>query len=633
MKNINLTKQTLFVAPNIHDIYTNQYNSVTDMKHIFGLNKVTKLENECFKNCSLLQELSFCEDVEIGVGCFENCISLTKLKLPHNNRKVKFVPTSEETQLLDKFGYKYDSVIFNSTATNGVAIFKEIEKCNFPVEISCDLSRMIFYRKELQKLKLPSNVTKIGNNFFGQNPICEIDLGNVKEVGDEIFGDHQISVTIPTTLTKIGQRIFDKCDRLQSVLMRGHRPFDGLISLDKMKYFGYLHVKFTNVEVPLNFIEKFKHKQDVKIALSMSTNDIDLSTFIMPNIVYSVGILCFHHFYKLNKIVFSSNLSSIRSNAFVNCVNLKIIELPQSLKSIENWAFTECGITKIDIPKSVTFVGECAFACCENLKLATFPENVFEEQNVFLKCFMLTNVNVVENDRKCSKINSIFKGCTSLKEIVMPNSATSLNYNSFSNCYSLSKIVIGQNTKKIRERCFENCSNLSEIEIPSSVTFIDDFSFHKCIKLQCVKFSKSVLNISPTAFFDCENLSTITVNGNKIEEIDFPVSYHVAQMFMKNLLKCNKIFFVKSDIQKYLKIVENDNTKSGIIPNGVVQLGEYCFKNYKKVDIINVPITVKRVDSFCFFNSIHKTKVIFKDKENVSFGNFFIIVFCRIQND
>ena len=53
---------------------------------------------------------------------------------------------------------------------------------------------------------------------------------------------------------------------------------------------------------------------------------------------------------------------------FQDFTKLKTILLPSNLKSIKARSFSSCGITEVDIPNSVTSIGEDAFAYCNSLK-------------------------------------------------------------------------------------------------------------------------------------------------------------------------------------------------------------------------------------------------------------------------
>ena len=73
-----------------------------------------------------------------------------------------------------------------------------------------------------------------------------------------------------------------------------------------------------------------------------------------------------------------------------------------------------------------------------------------------------------------------FLWCTSLSDIVIPSSVTSIGDNAFSYCDSLSDIVIPSSVTSIGDSAFSYCDSLSDIVIPSSVTSIGDRAFYNC---------------------------------------------------------------------------------------------------------------------------------------------------------
>lgn len=69
-------------------------------------------------------------------------------------------------------------------------------------------------------------------------------------------------------------------------------------------------------------------------------------------------------------------VTSIRSYAFDNCSGVTKIILPDSIKTIESFAFFSCGMLEISIPASVSTIGASAFYGCKALKKLTLPEGL-----------------------------------------------------------------------------------------------------------------------------------------------------------------------------------------------------------------------------------------------------------------
>lgn len=69
-------------------------------------------------------------------------------------------------------------------------------------------------------------------------------------------------------------------------------------------------------------------------------------------------------------------VTSIHSYAFDNCSAITKIVLPDSIKTIENYAFFSCGMREISIPASVATIGASAFYGCKALKKLALPEGL-----------------------------------------------------------------------------------------------------------------------------------------------------------------------------------------------------------------------------------------------------------------
>ena len=107
--------------------------------------------------------------------------------------------------------------------------------------------------------------------------------------------------------------------------------------------------------------------------------------------------------------------------------------------------------------------------------------------------------------------DSAFWYCSSLSEIVIPSSVTSIGDSAFYGCNSLSEIVIPSSITSIGDSAFYGCNSLSGIVIPSSVTSICDSAFWGCNSLSEIVIPSSVTSIGKGAFYVCDSLSEIVI--------------------------------------------------------------------------------------------------------------------------
>ena len=250
----------------------------------------------------------------------------------------------------------------------------------------------------------------------------------------------------------------------------------------------------------------------------------------------------------------------IGDNAFCGCSGLTSVTIGNSVTSIGENAFCGCsGLTSVTIGNSVTSIGENAFCGCsgltsvhisdiaawcniefefgsnplsyahhlylngEEVKDLVIPNSVTSiGENAFENCDGLTSVIIPNSVTSIGK--SAFYGCTGLKSVTMPNKVLKINESAFAGCTSLACITIPTPPKnkgvcKIAERVFEDCCGLKSITIPDKVTTIGRCAFAGCTGLVNITIPSSVTEIGDGAFYGCTGLQTVTIIGNSLEKI------------------------------------------------------------------------------------------------------------------
>ena len=178
------------------------------------------------------------------------------------------------------------------------------------------------------------------------------------------------------------------------------------------------------------------------------------------------------------------SVTAIGDHAFQECRSLTNIVLPDSVTAIGGWAFMYCrSLTSIIIPDSVTAIGTRAFDGCSSLTSIVLPDSI-------------TAIGA-----------SAFNGCRSLTSIVIPDSVTAIGYDAFYGCSSLTSIVIPDSVTAIGAGAFGSCSSLTSIVLPDSVTAIGDRAFYGCSSLTSVTIPERVTTIGDEAFDGCKKLS------------------------------------------------------------------------------------------------------------------------------
>ncbi|MBE5874328.1 MAG: hypothetical protein E7287_07970 [Lachnospiraceae bacterium] len=144
------------------------------------------------------------------------------------------------------------------------------------------------------------------------------------------------------------------------------------------------------------------------------------------------------------------NLSGIGNYAFYGCTNLSSIKLENGLDTIGNFAFASCvNLEKVDveITAMITTIGDHAFYNCRALKSFTNPRQVASiGDSAFEGCTRLEEVELcgLGKNVQLSKLgHDVFKNCSSLKAVVLPDSyeESNLDISMWEGCTSLQHIT------------------------------------------------------------------------------------------------------------------------------------------------------------------------------------------------
>lgn len=286
-----------------------------------------------------------------------------------------------------------------------------------------------------------------------------------------------------------------------------------------------------------------------------------------------------YHFFR---IVIDEGVTSIGDNAFA-ATNTNIVNLPNSLTNIGEGAFSVCtfryiynqesvpsntgDVQSITIPESVTSIGNRAFEGCFNLETAIIPASVSSiGSGLFSDCRKLTSITVevgnssYDTRDNCNAIietntNKLISGC---KSTIIPNSVTALDNYSFESCTNLASIDIPVSVTKIGYDAFDGCTSLTSIVIPSSVTSISGNPFRRCTALSAIEVS--------------ENNPTYESRNN-----------------------CNAI--IETSTNKLIA-----GCKNTTIPSGITTIGYDAFYGCSGLTTLDFPNTLIAIESSAFYD-------------------------------
>ena len=302
-------------------------------------------------------------------------------------------------------------------------------------------------------------------------------------------------------------------------------------------------------------------------------NSKNVEHLILPNTLITIGEEMFYQS-DLRSVVIPTNVTTVGYSAFKRCSSLTTVtfEKESQLKTIGGdyyyGAFSDCtALTSIEIPASVETIGNTAFSDCSSLATVTF------EKGSRLKTIG----------------NNAYYRCTSLTSIEIPASVETIEKKAFMHCSSLATVTFekGSQMKTIAgdsyDGAFSDCTALTSIEIPASVETIEATAFKRCSKLTTVTFEKgSQLKIIGGgfdtnvgyryiygAFSELKNLMTVDMSAcTQVEIIEECAFYNDPEL---------RLFKVSTETPPTCE----NNAFVGINPYSVLKVPSGCANAYK----------------------------------------------------
>ena len=197
----------------------------------------------------------------------------------------------------------------------------------------------------------------------------------------------------------------------------------------------------------------------------------------------------------------------ICKEAFKNCTTLSSVHIPSSVTKIGNDAFNGCSKSYTVYFSSIKHVLSIDYG--NQYSNPMFTAGI---TNIGMKILDKIDFNDIED---CDNIKVIkkyaFVKATWLKEVVLGNNVKEIQNKAFYGCDKLESLVI-PSVSTIGTNAFDGCTSLSEIKLPSTLTSIGANAFWGCTGLQYIVIPESVNYIYGSAFSGCKNLTDLIIS-------------------------------------------------------------------------------------------------------------------------
>ncbi|MGN1052270.1 MAG: leucine-rich repeat protein, partial [Candidatus Scatosoma sp.] len=283
-------------------------------------------------------------------------------------------------------------------------------------------------------------------------------------------------------------------------------------------------------------------------------------TFETNSNLATIGASAFRNCVSLKEIAIPSNVKIIESYTFYNCKSLETVILPEGLTNIgyyassgvqklgSGYSFAFCSSLKnINIPSTVQWIQNYSFQNCASLEsIALNAENNQVGTYAFENCTSLRKVTL--NAKIKSLPSYLFRNCTSLNSVIEAGTTegetpvvdlsqiTSFTYGTsastyvFAGCTAITEVKLSTDSAltKLANYLFDGCTSLAKINLPDQLTYLGTYTFRNtaltevripngvtCLGTSATnQYSCSPSSTSDSAVFDgCTKLTNLDLNN------------------------------------------------------------------------------------------------------------------------
>ena len=457
---------------------------------------VTSIGESAFRACSSLYEVHIGAGVtEIGSNAFSDCTKLMTITVSGDNTAY----------------YVFEDVLYRSE----------------------DHALIHAPRRLKGSVTIPDGVTCIPPEAFKGTSISEIYIpDSVLEIGYGAFeGCGKLeSVRLSESLQVIPSYAFNACTNLHGITIPA--------SVREIGEYAFLYSGLQSITIPDGVTKIEAHAFENCIDLTEITFGSGLVN-LSPTALLGTSVLQSVSFAESNPTyAFTSNCIIDKSTKTL-LFTLPGFTIPDdgSVTSIAPRAFEKSSLTEIEIPASITHIGEYAFAECSALASVTLHDGL---QSIGMYAFW---------------------GCSALTELSLPDSVVEIGESAF---YSsgLERIRLSGSLREISPYMLA-MTGIYSIEIPGSVTRIGEHAFYSCWNLSEITFNEGLQHIGDFA-----------ITSMTITEIQLPNSLLSLGNGALNGIWAQEI----------------------VIPEGVVEMGEYAVTGFAATSL-TLPSTLVNVHS------------------------------------
>ena len=621
-----------------------------------GINELY-VPNGAGKSCT---SLTFPEDITtVAEGMMQNFESLDSFKFEqftvfesNSMTNMKSIKTIKFSEGLTKIG----EGAFAGSSANQIEI-----SCSSKAQISLEgfttLETLVFYdttgsatsftptgKCYAKNVQFPESITKIPDNafqYFVRLQTYQI-LAHITEIGNYAFASSALStITLPSTVTKLGTHIFEECG--------------SLLSIDLSQLSSSI------TELPESMFE----------------NCNELKPFSIPEHVTSIASRCFYGCRVFHPVVIPKTITKIGDLAFAAVAYMQVLSIEATNIEWGDKVFDKCdkfGTLKYTGTEKLTEMTGFPYSKIHTIELDKLSTITTEELQPFVNVKTLTLLNIGEvltlnilptistlnfigtgklslkitgsevSTIKLSGIETIgesaFEGISTLRTVNFDSSLKTIEQNAFKGT-GLRQFSIANTIQTINANAFGDCKSLIEVAIPmtlklttnekqtlDSSTMIDPSAFSGCTSLTSVTLKAgSELPNAIQQFFPASTIKTLVIEEGptqipdnffadipELSDLTLPATVQTLKGGFSSNPNLNKVtinienqhisfndnVFYNKDGTKLIASIPKASKFT--VPETVVTLGEKAFYGNTKLEEITIGSTVTKAEPGSLLN-------------------------------
>lgn len=440
----------------------------------------------------------------------------------------------------------------------------------------------------------PDSIAPAGAITIPKTVTYEGDEYTVTGIEHEAFYQSLFtSITLPDTISYIGDYAFSTCDYLENVVIPEECYFD---------YFGLNVFLTTPFEAEIYSKDETIFGKNVLYAYTGSADE-----YVIPEEINILANNCF----------FMSGVKSV-------VINENITEIPY-------YAFASCrNLTSVDIPDNVEIISDGAFQDCTSLETVTLGEGV---HSLGVDCFANTKIKSIHLGQAVYQITGAFRNCNTLETITIDAGNTALKTDGTAVYFKTNFVYDFDMDLGYMLEYYIPSKAQGTVKLPSDVYMISAYAFYGCKDLKEVdagtlvaideaafansgieKLSATMLMfVYDNAFRNCKNLTEINLltatfigagafeNCTSLTDVEFSSSIReIGGKAFANTGLTDVVIYGEDCYVEEGAFMNCQNLESARLEEGVYYVGMNAFLNCPKLETIYLSKTVKEFEDNAF---------------------------------